>query len=44
MAPLSSPLTAKNDEAGRVVLTSRWRLQKAYTTAGKQNANPEGLA
>ena len=44
MDPLSSPLTAKNDEAGRVVLTSRWRLQKAYTTAGKQNANPEGLA
>ena len=44
MDPLPSLLTAKNDEAGRVVLTSRWRLQKAYTTAGKQNASPEGLA
>jgi hypothetical protein len=44
MDPLPSLLTAKNDEAGRVVLTSRWRLQKAYTTAGKHNANPEGLA
>lgn len=27
-----------------MVLTFRWRLQKAYTTAEKQNASPEGLA
>jgi hypothetical protein len=40
-APEDAPCIS---EAGRVVLTFRWRLQKAYMEAQSKKANPCGLA
>ena len=47
--PEAAPDRAPEDapcigEAGSVVLTFRWRLQRAYMEAQSKKANPAGLA